>query len=263
MRALYREIEPPPALKEHILNFWEFDASSWTGETYSHTGLPDGCVSLVYACPAANHPAQLIVVGPRVSTLDISIYPGGRWWGLRFWPDSCGSILNVNPVSLLNLSGPTQYLLPHFNRLTAKDLSICGSLEDVVSQVCSLWQPILSELKDLDPIVRKSILAITASFGTIPINSIAADLAISERQFTRRFQASVGITPKQFSRIRRFRTSAGNLLKPEPDQWAQVAYDSGYADQAHLSREFLELGGSTPTKLETELAQIQHKNVKP
>jgi len=61
----------------------------------------------------------------------------------------------------------------------------------------------------------------------------------------RRFDATVGYGPKVLDRVlslRRFMAAAG-------DDLAQAAFDAGYADQAHLSRECSRLTGLTPAAL--------------
>ncbi|TIS82827.1 MAG: helix-turn-helix transcriptional regulator, partial [Mesorhizobium sp.] len=50
------------------------------------------------------------------------------------------------------------------------------------------------------------------------------------------------------SRIVRFNRALRLSSEPTAD-WADVAADCGYADQAHLVREFRELAGETPTAL--------------
>ncbi|TIS77106.1 MAG: helix-turn-helix transcriptional regulator, partial [Mesorhizobium sp.] len=52
------------------------------------------------------------------------------------------------------------------------------------------------------------------------------------------------------SRIVRF-NRALSLSKRQDDNWAGIAADCGYADQAHLVREFRQLAGETPSGLAT------------
>jgi AraC-like DNA-binding protein len=45
--------------------------------------------------------------------------------------------------------------------------------------------------------------------------------------------------------------------------WAGIAAESGYADQAHLVREFSALAGETPTAWARRLALIDSRLVRP
>lgn len=60
-----------------------------------------------------------------------------------------------------------------------------------------------------------------------------------------------------FARIRRFRACASNLIAERPEAWGRVALAHGYADQAHLNREFSRLSGRSPTQLATYIARIE------
>jgi AraC-like DNA-binding protein len=67
----------------------------------------------------------------------------------------------------------------------------------------------------------------------------------------------VGLAPKPAARVLRFQRAAELLLPPGPDggsraraarSVADVAATCGYADHAHLVREFRTLAGCTPTE---------------
>ena len=74
----------------------------------------------------------------------------------------------------------------------------------------------------------------------------ARTVGLSERQLERLFLERVGISPKRYARLRRFElarrlVAAGQAL-------GDVAYAAGYADQAHLTREFRVFSGTTPRR---------------
>lgn len=77
-----------------------------------------------------------------------------------------------------------------------------------------------------------------------PVGDVVGETGYSHRHFIHLFRSSVGLAPKVFCRVRRFqralvRLSAGDLI-------TEVAFEAGYSDQAHLTREFHELAGLTP-----------------
>ena len=75
------------------------------------------------------------------------------------------------------------------------------------------------------------------------------------RQFERRFQTSVGLPPKLFCRIRRFR-QIFELLEQESIDWVDAALAYGYYDQSHLIRDCRDLSGTTPAILFDENADL-------
>lgn len=56
------------------------------------------------------------------------------------------------------------------------------------------------------------------------------------------------MTPKTLARMVRF-NRALELSRQGDDNWAGIAADCGYADQAHLAREFRDFAGTTPSTL--------------
>lgn len=88
----------------------------------------------------------------------------------------------------------------------------------------------------------------TASGGRIPIASLAEKVGWSRKHLASRFSDAVGVSPKTLSRIVRFNRALG-LSRQGKSDWAGIAADCGYADQAHLVREFRDLAGETPTAL--------------
>jgi AraC-like DNA-binding protein len=80
------------------------------------------------------------------------------------------------------------------------------------------------------------------------VRHVRDDLGLLARTFTRRFEARTGLTPKRFARIRRLQgvvSAAGSWRGPAPD-WARLAADHGYCDQAHLIDDFRDIAGITP-----------------
>jgi AraC-like DNA-binding protein len=87
------------------------------------------------------------------------------------------------------------------------------------------------------------------SKGTASIAGLAKEACVSRRHLAKLFRAEIGTTPKTMARILRFE-HAYHLAGSVPRQgWADIAYAAGYADQAHLTREFRELSGLSPSEI--------------
>lgn len=82
--------------------------------------------------------------------------------------------------------------------------------------------------------------------GRGTVESLAAGLGWSRKHLSDRFAGEIGVGPKSVARIVRIR-SAMRLARTGISGWADVAADGGFADQAHLVREFRELAGETPS----------------
>jgi transcriptional regulator GlxA family with amidase domain len=98
-----------------------------------------------------------------------------------------------------------------------------------------------------------------ASGGCVDIGHVAREVGWSRRHLGERFHREVGLAPKPTARLVRF-DRAKSLLKRRAGAGtvADVAAATGYADQAHFTREFRALAGSTPTRwLAEELPSVQ------
>jgi AraC-like DNA-binding protein len=99
------------------------------------------------------------------------------------------------------------------------------------------------------PEVEHAWLRLKRSRGRLRVEALAADEGWSRKHLTRRFQIEVGASPKVYARILRFE-HAHTLAQASPrPSWTEVALACGYADHAHLIREFRALAGLTPPEL--------------
>jgi AraC-like DNA-binding protein len=90
---------------------------------------------------------------------------------------------------------------------------------------------------------------IVASGGRSTVTSIASEIGWSRKHLAQRFADQAGLGPKAVARIVRFTRAAGLASRVDGPGWAEIAAECGYADQAHLVREFRALAGATPKGL--------------
>ena len=74
------------------------------------------------------------------------------------------------------------------------------------------------------------------------------------------FREQVGVTPKLYARILRFR-HALDLIRVPGSSLAEVAVDAGFYDQSHMNREFRELGGLSPGELAAAVRYPRSVNI--
>lgn len=83
--------------------------------------------------------------------------------------------------------------------------------------------------------------------GAISVGELAVEVGWSRRHLAARFAAEVGLPPKAVGRILRFQRVTETLRERRGEGLAEIAYACGYADQAHLNRDFRAFAGTTPT----------------
>ncbi|MBL7497622.1 AraC family transcriptional regulator [Frankia sp. CNm7] len=105
--------------------------------------------------------------------------------------------------------------------------------------------------------VRRAWRLLVASGGLLPVHRVAAEVGWTPRHLTERFTAEVGLGPKRLARVARFGRSVALVRRGVP--LAEVAARTGYADQAHLTRDWARLAGAPPARWRREdgLANVQ------
>jgi AraC-like DNA-binding protein len=98
-----------------------------------------------------------------------------------------------------------------------------------------------------------------ATGGAVAVTDLADEVGWSRRHLAERFRTEVGLPPKVFARVLRFEHARHQLQRPGAPGLATVAAENGYYDQAHLTREFNELAGCSPTRwlADEELPSVQ------
>lgn len=79
------------------------------------------------------------------------------------------------------------------------------------------------------------------------ISSVTHRIGISRRRFIQVFDERVGVTPKLFCRVRRFQRALRLIAKRGRIEWADLAVDCGYFDQAHFIHDFTNFSGLNPS----------------
>jgi AraC-like DNA-binding protein len=92
---------------------------------------------------------------------------------------------------------------------------------------------------------------IVAAEGNIRVGALVDRIGVTRQHLARQFAAHVGMTVKQFARVKRAeaaraRAVAARAIHPHNVNWSMVAHQAGYYDQAHFISDFKALTGSTP-----------------
>jgi AraC-like DNA-binding protein len=100
---------------------------------------------------------------------------------------------------------------------------------------------------DGDALVGWATARVVASRGRLTVAALQRESGFGATRFNQRFRDELGVTPKQLARLVRFRAALDGLRPERP--LADLATDLGYADQAHMNRDFRELGATTPSEV--------------
>ncbi len=113
-----------------------------------------------------------------------------------------------------------------------------------------LWQLMRARCAGFvpDALVEQAVQRLDAVEGNLRIGALARQLGVALRTLQARFLAAVGMTPKEYARVRRLQALL-HTLDAEDADIADAAARHGYSDQAHATHDLVNWTGSTPARL--------------
>jgi AraC-like DNA-binding protein len=120
-----------------------------------------------------------------------------------------------------------------------------ASVEERFRLLAEWIQRRTEQSRGVDEAIAWSMGQIERSDGTVSIGELREETGMSKSRLVSRFRDQVGVTPKVYSRLIRFRRACA-MLDAGGASLADVAVAAGYYDQPHMNAEFRELAGLTP-----------------
>ena len=207
----------------------------------------------VFATGRHERQSRLLFAGQLTSQLELQPTGTVATLGVRFRPGSAAAILHMPQHPLQGTTRAVDALDSRLARELAAVRDGSRTLADAVDRV----QHVLCGRLDttwLDPRVLAAVGIIRQQHGQVRIDAVARHTETTRRHLERRFDETVGITPKRLARIVRFQRAL-KMLNARPDGVA-TALACGYTDQPHFIREFTELAGCPPGAHRLRHAQL-------
>jgi AraC-like DNA-binding protein len=255
----YIRYRPAAPLDAHVEWLWwsRRDQAENSGEHM----LPSGSAQLIFAlhetpisCRPQGASSSLttwtkgIVHGPQSSYYQSVSKPPGAVAGVAFRPGMAGAILGVPIAELTDRHVPIDAVWGARGDTLRERLLAAGSPDNVLR---ALERELTARLEH-PLLIHRAVahaLAVHANLGPIPrIADIQRQVGYSPRHFIALFRAAVGLTPKHYYRVKRFAAVLRGLAANGDENLADLAAYAGYSDQSHLTREFREFAGVTPTQ---------------
>lgn len=253
----YREIQPVKSLTPFIECFWTLEGEPDPLQNIPERILPDGCVEIILSF--AERFAEISeraeeVLQPRYflvgqMTRPVMIKPTGsvRLIGIRFHPGGTFPFVRISmdetTDQIIELGAIAADLKREFAAVGEADASLS-------IKVAAFQRVLVKRLRSCRHDVRLVELTakIVRTAGRVSVDSLAAEAGVSARQLRRRFIMEVGVGPKLLCRLLRFQ-QVFKAVDRNDAEWAGVALECGYYDQAHLINDFRQFAQQTPSVL--------------
>jgi AraC-like DNA-binding protein len=237
--------EPAPALAPFVDFHWILRWDLRGQPPHEQAILPHPNVNLAFEAAGA------AVYGIDTKLFARTIEGRGKVLGVRFRPGGFRPFWNA-PVSQLNdRTVPATELFGSAAEQTRQ--AIMNAASDAAMIKCA-EQLLCDKRPDRDP-VAEQVAALTARIIADPelrrVDLLAAAFGMPVRKLQRLFAEYVGVSPKWVMRRARLHEAAERADGGRRVDWAQLAADLGYADQAHLTRDFTATIGVPPSRYAT------------
>jgi AraC-like DNA-binding protein len=262
----FKEIIPSQKLQPYIKCFYLYESDSDRG--YDDTVFPSGTMEVIFNLGTGNWRSkkdEVFYTTPPIElwgqiTKPLSIQSVGRnvMFGFRFYPHSAAyffdehvSEFNNEIVDATHVLGLSLRIL-HSRLLEVTDLNARVALvEDYLWSRLAVTEKKHNKIKFIGDIVHN----LKKSYSDDNIISISNRNNISTRYLNSLFSQYTGIPPKLFYKINRFQHSL-NLVYSNEEKLTNIAYSSGYFDQAHFIKEFKLFTGITPNSFSEQASPI-------
>jgi AraC-like DNA-binding protein len=252
----FREYQVHPALAPFIKCIWSQESDRTIFDARPERILPDSCVELVihfrdpfltrFADGTNALQPRGFVVGQMKRFLEIE--PAGRMGLIAVRFRARGAYLFFQrplgevAAGIVDLED----IWNERGRELTERIALASDIRTRVRIIEEALLGVLSTNGRYDSTVDQGLQLIEANRGQLNVAQLAAHLGVSNRQLTRRFQRTVGLSPKEFARVSRFLHVIRCLRDREPHTLTETAMACGYFDQAHFNHEFREMAGMAP-----------------
>jgi AraC-like DNA-binding protein len=184
-----------------------------------------------------DRPARIVHDG-RMTGVEVSLTP----LGVRAVLGTCASDLAGSIVALGEVDRSLEALVEQVALSTTPRQRI----EHAVRGLLSVARPDAAE--PTRPEVGFALARLTRGAR---VGDVAAEAGLSRRHLTTLVRAETGLAPKAYHRVARLQRSCSDLKRSARHgrpSLAEVAVRAGYTDQAHMTRDWTELAGVTPSR---------------
>ena len=250
---IYRESYPSASLHSVIERYWSVE-SHGSADAPIEPVLPDGCPEIVFnladrfqRIPTfgdVETQSSAIVSGQIRSRL--LIRPTGRvsLFGVRLRPHAAAGFLGVGMSSLTDHVVPLESVVGGYSGELESRIAAAETFEERVATIEAAFPT--RPLSDDTTIVAGMTKLIADTGGRMSVRELVDHSGVGERRMERMFDKYVGVSPKVFSRIVRFRGVVRSIETADSFGLLDTALSFGYFDQSHMIHEFNEFAGTSP-----------------
>lgn len=232
------ECPPAAALRPFVKHYW----LSLDNRDPAHRVLPDGCIDLVIERSGGDWCAW--GYGSTTRPALVACTAGRHYLGIRFRPGQARHFIAAAASELTDRREPAAALARFALEPVAERLIDAEVFAEIDRRLIERLSSAAPAAGHADLMVRE----IVAARGALRLEELARRLGRSPSRLQRVFIESTGITAKLFAMIVRARGAQALMDFDGRAALADIAAQAGYADQSHMTRDFVRLTGMSPAR---------------
>lgn len=168
--------------------------------------------------------------------------------GVRFKPGGAYPFLDLPIIEITDFVVDLDCLWGRFAHEIREQLFEYSSVQDKFTALERIMLVRLNRDRFELPPVNFAINQIFGAYGNLSLKTLSEDIGISQKHLNHQFKKSVGVSPKQFSRVTKFQNVLQQIDPLSATDWGSIAYACNYYDQSHFNRDFSRFTGMSPTE---------------
>lgn len=260
MKAVAKKHPVPADLQPYIESFWSYDVEGPTDQiTPVQFCLPGGMVELILHLTPELHQFESkgqwidspknLVVGIQSSVNLWKAAGGTALYGINIKPEAFILLFN-KPIGELadKTADLTDYLGQHATSTFVEQLHAAPDSAIRTEVAANFFRQKVAAAKKRDHhYLPEAMEYIRSSTGAPSVDDVCGKVFVGKRQLQRIFQEQIGLSPKTYGRIVRFKSAYEFVHQYPKASWSDITYHFGYSDQSHFIRDFKAFTGNNPT----------------
>jgi AraC-like DNA-binding protein len=260
----YQEFIPHTVPQDLVKRFWILE-KKYTLEDSREEVIPDACIELIlnfgsaYVQIGGSTPREL----PKVCMIGLLSKP------LMLQVEGIVKIVAVRFFAW----GALPFLKNGVRQGRTENIELDGAWRNVLLKIearvhAGEYQEAVEEIEDfligqsLNKLFNPQQVKTAAKLlyhtkGQFRVAELADTLNLSVRQLQRQFDDATGVSPKALARTIRFEAIRNRLMFEPQANLTDLAYEFGYADQAHFINDFKAFTDKTPGEYAAEMQKLQ------
>jgi AraC-like DNA-binding protein len=251
----YQVFQPAETLAAVVKCFWTLEAKAEKAPEKQRI-VPDGCMEMIFhygdlyqqyiTSTTTIIQPRCFVFGQITTTLDIEPTGDTGIFAVRFHPNGFIPFANLPLQQMENKAVALADIFGDDGEQLATTIVTANTSTERIELVSQFLLNKLQTATAVDRLAVACVDLLLASNGQVSVDVLSSQLQVHRRQLERKLSESIGLSPKQLTKIIRLQATLKMMHLEQYTNLTDLAYENGYYDQAHFIKDFKAFTGMSP-----------------